>query len=71
METIADIDDNEYSTIKIGNKIWMKENLRSKRYLNGNSIPFISGNKQWKETMECAWSYYNYDTAQIKEYGLL
>lgn len=71
MGTVTDIDGNVYNTIKIGNKIWMKENLRSKRYLNGDSIPFISGNKKWSETTEGAWSYYNNDTSQIRVYGLL
>lgn len=28
-----------YQTVQIGNQIWMKENLRTSKYNNGNSIP--------------------------------
>ncbi|MFA5045059.1 MAG: fibrobacter succinogenes major paralogous domain-containing protein [Paludibacter sp.] len=36
--TVTDIDGNVYQTITIGTQTWMIENLRSTRYLNGDSI---------------------------------
>lgn len=36
--TPSDGDGNRYRTIKIGNQIWMSENLRTKRYNNGFSL---------------------------------
>ena len=36
--TVTDIDGNVYSTIKIGNQVWMKENLRVMRYADGRAI---------------------------------
>ncbi len=33
-----DFDQNNYPTIKIGDQIWMAENLKSEYYANGNSI---------------------------------
>jgi uncharacterized protein (TIGR02145 family) len=38
-ETVTDIDGNVYQTIRIGSQIWMKENLRVRRYRNGDPIP--------------------------------
>ncbi len=35
---LADIDGNIYPTITIGNQIWMKENLKTKKYCNGDLI---------------------------------
>jgi len=40
--TVTDVDSNVYKTVKIGNKWWMAENLRTKRYANGDTIEFIS-----------------------------
>ncbi len=36
--TVTDIDGNVYSTVTIGNQIWMSENLKVIHYRNGDSI---------------------------------
>lgn len=36
--SVSDIDGNVYSTVKIGNKWWMTENLRTSRYSDGLSL---------------------------------
>ena len=38
METIIDYDGNKYATVKIGDQIWMTENLRSLHYSDGTKI---------------------------------
>ena len=35
---VTDIDGNEYTTVKIGNQCWMKENLRTTHFPNGVEI---------------------------------
>ena len=37
--TVTDIDGNVYNTVQIGSQCWMKENLRTTRYEDGDSIP--------------------------------
>lgn len=37
-QTVTDIDGNNYKTIRIGNQVWMKENLKTTHYSNGDSI---------------------------------
>ena len=36
---LTDIDGNHYQTVRIGNQIWMAENLRVAHYRNGDAIP--------------------------------
>ena len=36
---VADIDGNCYDAVKIGDQVWMSENLRTTRYANGDPIP--------------------------------
>jgi uncharacterized protein (TIGR02145 family) len=36
--TVFDSDGNGYHTVKIGNQIWLQENLRTKKYSNGDII---------------------------------
>lgn len=36
-----------YHPVKIGNQIWLKENLRSKKFCNGDPIPYAKDNGWW------------------------
>ena len=64
-------DGHEYSSISIGNQVWMTENLQTTHYQNGD--PIITGltNNDWATTTSGAYSIYNDDAANIDSYGLL
>ena len=38
-DAVTDIDGNSYDAVKLGNQVWMAENLRTTRYADGTSIP--------------------------------
>ncbi len=47
--TVKDVDGNIYKTIKIGNQIWLKENLKVTHYRNGDAIPKMVNNTDWSQ----------------------
>jgi len=53
---VNDYDGNTYKTIKIGDQVWMAENLRSTHYSDGSPITFVS---------------YDNDNANVSVYGRL
>ena len=69
--TVTDIDGNTYNTVQIGTQVWMSENLKTSRYRNGGSIPYVLGNTEWQSLTSGAWSYYNHDEANNVIYGKL
>ena len=44
---VTDIDGNTYHTVRIGNQVWMAENLRVSHYRNGDPVPEISDGWEW------------------------
>lgn len=52
----------EFEEINIGSQIWMKKNLDVSTFRNGDIIPQITSNEEWKAALENkkpAWCYYN------------
>jgi len=62
---VTDIDGNHYPIVKIGNQIWMTENLRVTKYPNGTAIPYITDSVEWgnlpNDNTGDAYSFYNND----------
>ena len=44
--------ENYYKTVRIGNQIWMAENLQSTKYRNGDPINYIDDPDEWCNTFE-------------------
>lgn len=63
--TVTDIDGNVYGTIKIGDRWWMTENLRTKKYQDGTPIKLIenSNASEWKENTGGAYCVHTNDVA--------
>lgn len=74
-----DASDNYYATVKIGNQIWMAENLRTTKYNNGTSIPTGYSNTDWANLSTGAYAIYSYtkidglnsDAEVLSAYGAL
>lgn len=58
---VKDIDGNAYKTIKIGDQIWMAENLYTSKLNNGTTIPLITDNTAWNGLTTPGHCCYNND----------
>ncbi len=68
---VADAEGNLYETITIGTHVWLKSNLRTLHYNNGESIKFESNDQQWQITSVPACCYLNNNTTMISSYGVI
>jgi len=68
---VTDMDGHTYRTVKIGNQIWMAENLKVTRYRNGDPIPLATSASEWIGLTGGA--YCNYDNGEngMEAYGRL
>jgi uncharacterized protein (TIGR02145 family) len=66
LESISDIDGNNYNIRAIGSQIWMIENLRTTKYNDGSSIPNVIENAAWIGLKSAAYCWYNNDEATYK-----
>lgn len=58
---IKDVDDNLYSAVKIGDQIWMKNNLKTTRYNDGTDIPLVTDAVVWTGLSTPAYCWYDND----------
>ncbi len=71
---IKDIDGKIYKTIKIGNQIWLAENLNTARFRNGDPISQAKTDAEWIKAAndhKPAWCFYNNNIANGTKYGKL
>jgi len=68
--SVTDIDRNVYKTVKIGNQLWMAENLKVTRYRNGDAIPNRADDEEWDNSTG-AYCNYNNDTTNSGIFGKL
>lgn len=68
---LTDIDGNAYDLIKIGTQTWMKQNLKTTRYKNGDLIQNENDPTVWASLTTGVWCYYANVTANGTVYGKL
>ena len=69
--TVKDADGNKYNTVKIGNQVWMVENLKTTKYNDGTEILNVTINTQWDNLTTGAYCNYNNLESNAATYGRL
>lgn len=65
---------SEIKSVKIGDQIWMAENLNVDKFRNGDPIPEVRFNDNWEKAGDngfSAWCYYNHNSSNGLKYGKL
>lgn len=70
-EHLKDVEGNLYKTIKIGDQIWMAENLKTTRLNDNTPIPFIADTTAWTQLKSPAYSFYRNEESYKSVYGNL
>ena len=65
--TVSDIDGNIYEAILIGDQLWMKENLKTTHYSDGDMIPRVYSGSEWTSLTTGAYAVYG----DVEKYGKL
>lgn len=70
-QSVTDIDGNIYSVVKIADKLWMSEDLKTTRLNDGTEIPKITDPLEWGKQQEPAYCWYKNDEKYVNEFGSL
>jgi uncharacterized protein (TIGR02145 family) len=63
---------DSYRTVKIGDQVWMAENLRTTLFNDGTPIPLVTDDKEWEALTSPAYCWYENKPGRYKEvYGAL
>ncbi len=65
---ITDGDGNIYTTVTIGSQVWLKENLRTTKYIDGTAIPHVTGSA-WDPLLTPAYCWFSDVEANKDIYG--
>ncbi len=69
--TLNDIEGNNYPLVKIGEQIWLGENLRTTKFNDGEEIPLLEGYSLWEGIDYPAYWWYENDATNANPYGAL
>lgn len=69
--TIKDFDGNEYTMVKIGDQVWLKENLKTTHFNDGTPIAHLEENEPWLVAQTGAYSWYNNKPENKNAHGAL
>jgi len=68
---LKDADGNSYSSVTIGNQIWMVENLKTSKFNNGDPVENVIDNTKWSNLTTPGFCWYNNLEANGEVYGAL
>lgn len=68
---VVDTDGNEYGTVRIGEQLWMAENLKVMHYRDGSTIPNVEDGNEWSNLETGAYSAYENNSEYASTLGLL
>ena len=68
---VVDYDGNLYHTVTIGTQTWLKENLKTTHYANGDPISNVGNANNWDDINTGAYCQYNNDPKIAEVYGNL
>ncbi len=68
---IVDVDGNEYTQITIGTQVWLKENLTTSKYANGDAISQPGPDWGLLTTTVGGWCFYGNNSSIANPYGRL
>ena len=71
VDSVADIDGNIYHIVPIGRQKWLRENLRVTHYRNGDSVPNVTPDTQWKILTNGGFCIYDNLSSNGSTYGNL
>lgn len=69
--SIKDIEGNLYNTVRIGNQVWMEENLKTKKYNDQSSIQNITNDYSWSIFTRGAYCWLFNEQSHGNAYGML
>jgi uncharacterized protein (TIGR02145 family) len=69
--TVADVNGNNYNTIKIGKQWWTKQNLKATSYNDYSFVGWQGNPGTWVTLTSGAYCYYDNSTTNLNTYGAL
>ncbi|MBN2613455.1 MAG: fibrobacter succinogenes major paralogous domain-containing protein [Bacteroidales bacterium] len=68
---VKDIEGNKYKTVKIGEQLWMAENLKTTKLNDGTAIPLVTDDTQWGNLTIPGYCWYDNNSTFKDIYGTL
>ncbi len=70
-DPVTDIDGNVYKTIRIGDQVWMAENLKTTLFSDGSTIAYFPAGDEWAGLISAGYCWYNNDISNKSVSGAL
>ena len=65
-DSVVDADGNVYYGVKIGDQVWLTENLKTTHFNNGDAIPYAPDDAQWSSMSGPAYCWYDNDESRAQ-----